>query len=179
MDIETCLLMATDSQGRWLRNPWQYPDYKKLALEFIQGHTVLMGREAWFDFPFKEDTDIAPWILSNNQHFHMYTKQRYVHACFSESLDVLCQYPPTKGIWWVLGGSSVFRATLPYADSLEVTTIHETRGLGVLPIPEALKKVSRCPHPYNAAMDCVRYVRQQSYPPLYLQQVQAGRVRQS
>lgn len=176
-DVEICLLAGLGQNKLWLNNPWQYPGFTELAKMFLKGHTVLLGREAWFDFPLKEDLSITPWVLSRNQYFHMYTRARYSHVRFVDTLDVLHRVIPEKGIWWVLGGHSIYRATLPYATSVEATIVNDAVGRVDLQKPSTFNQTHACPHPFHTTLECVRYERQHIIEPrdlaLQVQQVLA------
>jgi dihydrofolate reductase len=177
MHAEISLLAGLGQNKLWLNNPWQYPGFTELTQMFLKGHAVLMGREAWFDFPLKEDQTITPWILSQNQHFHMYTRARYPHVRFIDTCSILQRVIPEKGIWWVLGGHLTYRAILPYADSVEATIVTGALGHVDLLKPSAFRQTHACPHPFRSTLECVRYERQYDKPrdlAIQMQQVQAS-----
>lgn len=160
---ELCLLVATDENGLLLTNPWRYEGFAALVRDFLKEHTVVMGRDAWFDFPFKEDRVITPWILSSNTHFHMYTKQRYPHAQPIDDIDVIHTHAPPKGIWWVLGGYSVYRSSMRFAHSVEATVVKGAKGVIDLLHLGNFTSTARCTHPYNSKMECAHYAKSESH----------------
>jgi dihydrofolate reductase len=177
LNAEISLLAGLGQNRLWLNNPWQYPGFTELASMFLKGHTVLMGREAWFDFPLKEDVSITPWVLSHNQYFQMYTKARYPHVRFVDTCAVLQRVIPEKGIWWVLGGHFTYREILPYAHSVEATIVTGAMGHVDLLKPRSFMQTHTCPHPLRSTLECIRYERQYITPrdiAFQVQQMQAN-----
>ncbi len=156
---EISALVALCPSGKLVRNPWQYSGFYKMAWSFLMGHTVLMGREAWNDYPFKECEDITPWIASANQGFQLCARAQFPKVRFTDTLDVVHNVTPPKGIWWVLGGFSVYNALRPVIDCLEATIVNEPRATLDFSLQDGLRKVHDCPNPYDRRLQCARYER--------------------
>lgn len=177
-NAEICVLAAFCSSSRFLRNPWLHKGFSLMARAFLKNQMVLMGREAWFDFPYKDDPDITPWILSTNQAFQLRSRAQYPHVRFAEDLSVLRRIVPLKGIWWVLGGFSVYRAVLDRADSIEAVVVPDSTGTVDLMHKYPFVQTHDCPNPFDYTLKCARYERTQ-VPALHVHQVQMPGIRRS
>lgn len=172
---EITVLTALCPAGRLIRNPWRHTGFLTMAQYFLRQHTVLMGREAWFDFPFKEDQSITPWVLSSKQGFQLRTKAQYPHVHFTEDTNVLKSLPPLKGIWWVLGGFDLYRDVFNYCHSIEAVVVNSTIGAVDLLSKQNLSSTHSCINPFDRQQKCVRYERTK-VSKLSVQEVQTARV---
>jgi dihydrofolate reductase len=103
--------------GRDGTMPWHVPEDMKHFREITAGAAVLMGRRTWESLPprFRPLPGRRNLVLSR-------TPQDG-----AETFDDLGKaLAAVDGDLWVIGGSAVYAATLPFADRVEVTEIRET-----------------------------------------------------
>ena len=103
--------------GRDNAIPWRIPEDMKHFREITAGSAVLMGRRTWESLPprFRPLPGRRNLVLSR-------TPQEG-----AETFDSLEKaLADVTGDLWVIGGSAVYAATLPFADRVEVTEIRET-----------------------------------------------------
>ncbi|HEX7307231.1 dihydrofolate reductase [Lentzea sp.] len=102
--------------GRDNAIPWHVPEDMRHFREITAGAAVLMGRRTWESLPprFRPLPGRRNLVLSR-------TPQEGAETF--DSLDVALQ--EVTGDLWVIGGSAVYAATLPFADRVEVTEIRE------------------------------------------------------
>lgn len=177
-NAEICILAGMCSTGRLLQDPWRHKGFAMMAQAFIRGHPVLMGREAWFDFPFKNDESITPWVLTENLGFQVRTRAQYSHVRFAEDLEVIQSLVPLKGIWWVLGGFSVYKEVFPFAHSVEAVVVTDSTGTVDWQRTQHFDVVHSCPNPFDRNLKCARYERPQ-ISAFHLQQMQGSGVRRN
>ncbi|TDB75946.1 dihydrofolate reductase [Actinomadura sp. KC216] len=97
--------------------PWHLPEDLKHFRSLTTGATVLMGRRTWESLPprFRPLPNRRNLVLSR-------TPQEGV-----ETFHALPQaFAAAAGDVWVIGGASVYRAALPFADQIVVTEIRES-----------------------------------------------------
>ncbi|RAS66166.1 dihydrofolate reductase [Lentzea atacamensis] len=102
--------------GRDNAIPWHIPEDMKHFREITAGSAVLMGRRTWESLPprFRPLPGRRNLVLSR-------TPQEGAET-FGSLEKALAD---VTGDLWVMGGSAVYAATLPFADRLEVTEIRE------------------------------------------------------
>ncbi|GAB2849074.1 dihydrofolate reductase [Lentzea nigeriaca] len=103
--------------GRDNAIPWHIPEDMKHFREITAGAAVLMGRLTWESLPprFRPLPGRRNLVLSR-------TPQEG-----AETFDSLEKaLADVTGDLWVMGGSAVYAATLPFADRVEVTEVLET-----------------------------------------------------
>lgn len=102
--------------GRDNAIPWHIPEDMKHFRETTAGAAVLMGRHTWESLPprFRPLPGRRNLVLSR-------TPQEGAET-FSTLEKALAD---VTGELWVMGGSAVYAATLPFADRVEVTEIRE------------------------------------------------------
>jgi dihydrofolate reductase len=100
------------------RLPWHLPEDLARFKSLTMGETVVMGRATWESLP----DAVRPLpgrhnvVLTRRLHWH--PGGAAVARSIEEALD-------TPDDVWVIGGESVYRAALPFADVLVVTEIAE------------------------------------------------------
>ncbi|HUQ61817.1 dihydrofolate reductase [Lentzea sp.] len=102
--------------GRGNAIPWHVPEDMRHFREITAGSAVLMGRRTWESLPprFRPLPGRRNLVLSR-------TPQEGAETF--DSLEVALK--DVTGDLWVIGGSAVYAATLPFADRVEVTEIRE------------------------------------------------------
>jgi dihydrofolate reductase len=97
--------------------PWHLPEDMQHFRALTAGAAVLMGRRTWESLPprFRPLPGRRNLVLSCTRQEGVETFPDLPRALAAVSGDV-----------WVIGGSAVYRATLPFADRIEVTEIQES-----------------------------------------------------
>jgi dihydrofolate reductase len=103
--------------GRDNAIPWHIPEDMKHFRELTAGSAVLMGRRTWESLPprFRPLPGRRNLVLSRTPQEGAETFGSLEKALADVTGDV-----------WVMGGSAVYAAALPFADRIEVTEIRET-----------------------------------------------------
>lgn len=102
--------------GRDNAIPWHIPEDMKHFRETTAGAAVLMGRRTWESLPprFRPLPGRRNLVLSRTPQEGAETFGSIEKALADVTGDV-----------WVMGGSAVYAAALPFADRIEVTEIRE------------------------------------------------------
>jgi dihydrofolate reductase len=113
------LVWAQSANGVIGRNgalPWHLPEDLKHFRSLTAGATVLMGRRTWESLPprFRPLPGRRNLVLSRTPQEGVETFPDLPRALAVVSGDV-----------WVIGGATVYTATLPFADRMVVTEIRE------------------------------------------------------
>jgi len=102
------------------RMPWHLPKDLQYFKERTSGHTIVMGRKTF---------ESLGRILPNRKHIvltrsnHNFPEEVKVFHDFSKVITLNNQYPDEE--LFVIGGGSIYKQFLPYADKLYVTIIDE------------------------------------------------------
>jgi dihydrofolate reductase len=110
------------------RIPWHLPDELKLFKSVTMGHHIVMGRKTW---------DSIGRLLPGRQTV-IVTRQpgyRVAGAIVAHSLDEAIAVCGADDEIFVIGGAELFRAALPVADRLYLTTVDAEVG-GDVRMPE-------------------------------------------
>jgi dihydrofolate reductase len=96
--------------------PWRIPEDMKRFREITAGSAVLMGRRTWESLPprFRPLPGRRNLVLSRTPQEGAETFDSLEKALANVTGDL-----------WVMGGSAVYAATLPFADRVEVTEVRE------------------------------------------------------
>ncbi|SFQ98603.1 dihydrofolate reductase [Lentzea waywayandensis] len=103
--------------GRDNAIPWRVPEDMKHFREITAGSAVLMGRRTWESLPPR----FRP--LPGRRNLVLSRVEQEGAETFSSLEKALAD---VTGDLWVIGGSAVYAATLPFADRVEVTEIRES-----------------------------------------------------
>jgi dihydrofolate reductase len=112
------------SRGRGV--PWNLPIDKAHFRAYAAGKWCLLGRTTyeemigWF-------SDHHPLVITRDAHYHPPIGRRVNSAEEAIALANAAHAPELV----VIGGSSAFNATMPFAHRLEITHVHEILGGGV------------------------------------------------
>lgn len=100
--------------------PWRLPEDLKYFKKVTMGHPIVMGRKTYESIgrPLPGRQNI---IITRNPNYK-------VDGCdvFHSIDEFLSYYKSQSGEIFVIGGAEIFKATIPFADRLYVTKIHET-----------------------------------------------------
>lgn len=125
--------------------PWHYPEDLKYFKRTTMGHPLLMGRGVF------EELDEKP--LPGRENIVLSRTQTYDHVPTFSSIDEALTYLRRADLVFVIGGGEIYRQTLPKADKLFVTEIHQTfEGDTYFPeyrneIDSVWKEIKREDHP--------------------------------
>ena len=99
--------------------PWHLPEDLQHFKRLTVGHPVIMGRKTWESIgrPLPNRTNI---VVSRRSDFHA------AGASVASSLEDALALCAGSGPVFVIGGSEVYRAALPYATGLVLTRIHQS-----------------------------------------------------
>ena len=102
--------------GRDGTMPWHVPEDLAHFSSLTKGHPVVMGRRTWESLPprFRPLPGRRNLVLSSGVVEGVETFPSLESALAAVSGDV-----------WVIGGAAVYKAALPYADTVVVTEIQE------------------------------------------------------
>ena len=129
--------------------PWRLPDELKLFKSLTMGHHIIMGRKTWDSIgrPLPGRTSV---IVSRNRALKAHG------AIVADSLESAIRACGADPEIFVIGGADLFRAALPLADRLYLTTVeHEVPGDVYMPDyePREWREVSTQAHPADARHD--------------------------
>ncbi|HAX74010.1 MAG TPA: dihydrofolate reductase [Firmicutes bacterium] len=100
--------------------PWHFKDDLKYFKETTWGHDIFMGRKTFDSILAYKDTP-----LPGRHNIVLTTSKNYDHydiTVVNDLIQFIKNYPEDKELF-VIGGSSVYEQTLPYADRLYITHI--------------------------------------------------------
>lgn len=98
--------------------PWRLPKDMAFFKEQTTGHTVIMGRKTWESFNGKPLPNRKNVILTRKE-------QTFDGADVIHSVEEGIEMAKEQALF-VIGGATVYKAFMPYADRLIVTKINET-----------------------------------------------------
>lgn len=94
--------------------------FKKLTT----GHTIIMGRKTWDSLPKKPLPDRTHIIVTRQKNFSFTHERVYVVQSIENAFE-LCANQAKEKVF-IIGGGEIYSIALPYADTLELTHIHQT-----------------------------------------------------
>lgn len=115
------ILVAMDSQhliGKDNKLPWHLPNDLKYFKQVTMGHTIVMGRKT-FESIGKPLPGRKNIVITRNKNYHP-DGCRVIH-----SITKIKEMNDKEEIF-IIGGAEIFKETLPIADRLYITEIHET-----------------------------------------------------
>ena len=119
------LIVAFDNNrliGSDNKLPWHYKEDLKYFKETTVGHDMLMGKNTFLSI-----LSYTGKPLPMRHHFVLSKGLDYHHEQVTMVRDIqtfVNKYPKTKELF-VIGGSSIYRQLLPYADRLYITHIDQ------------------------------------------------------
>lgn len=97
--------------------PWHLPEDMFFFRSMTLGKTVVMGRKTWESLPIKPLSDRENIVLSRS------VVDLPGAIVFKSVSDILRQYKVEDEIW-VIGGSEIYEAFMPYAHKLIITRVY-------------------------------------------------------
>ncbi len=120
------------------RLPWHLPEDLKRFRALTRGKRILLGRKT-YDSIGRLLPDREHWILSRGSD----VPGARMFRNFDEVKDALRALPESSREIWVIGGAEIYRQTLPWATSLEITRV-KTEVAGDAFFPELPEGEFRC-----------------------------------
>ncbi len=118
--------------GREGKLPWHLPEDLKRFKRLTEGYPVIMGRKTYQSLPenYRPLPNRLNIVLTRNRDFAVEGKNVSVAHSLQEALASLDNRDVEDtnidcGRVYVIGGQSVYRKALPYADKMELTLVHE------------------------------------------------------
>ena len=97
---------------------WSLPEDLKRFKLITTGHTIIMGRKTFESLPVKPLKNRINVVLTNDESFE------YEGVFVEHSLeDVLIKYKNLQKDVFIIGGSSIYKQFMPYADMVYLTEI--------------------------------------------------------
>ena len=98
--------------------PWRLPEDLKHFKKVTMGHPIVMGRRTW---------ESLPGALPGRENIVVSRRPGYEApgAHVASSLEAAIALCAGEGVVCVIGGTELFKASLPIADGLIVTHIHK------------------------------------------------------
>lgn len=102
--------------------PWHLPEDFAHFKQLTAGHPVIMGERTWVSLPKKPLPNRTNIVLTANPDTAFCMGPQHAAGSLSEAFE-LASKAPGGDVVWVIGGESVYRQAIAYADRLEVTEI--------------------------------------------------------
>ncbi|MBS1190778.1 MAG: dihydrofolate reductase [Rhodocyclaceae bacterium] len=106
--------------GRDNQLPWHLPEDLQHFKAITQGHPVLMGRKTWESLPPR----FRPLPGRRNIVISRQAGYAAPGAEVAESIPAALALAGDEDVACVIGGADIFAATLPAADTLEITEVN-------------------------------------------------------
>lgn len=101
----------------------------KFFRETTRGHVVAMGENTLISFPNSQPLKNRTNIVLSQDITHNYDGVINVHS-FEDFLKMIKDYSLREDVY-IIGGASIYRQTLPYADKVLLTKVNEDGGAEV------------------------------------------------
>jgi dihydrofolate reductase len=106
--------------GRDGKLPWRIPEDMKWFRERTAGRPMIMGRKTWESFPKQPLPGRTNIVITRNAAYR--ADGAVVAQSFTEALEVARREKPDEIM--VIGGSEIYRAALPLAQRIYLTSVH-------------------------------------------------------
>ncbi len=114
--------------------PWKLPEDMKHFAALTKGHAVLMGRTTYDSLPpkFKPLPGRKNIVISRSVTTLSGENEQGVEL-WKDIESCLAHYRSGKGALstdtlWIIGGASIYEATMPFWDGIELTKVHGTHA---------------------------------------------------
>ena len=106
--------------GRQGKLPWRIPEDMKWFKEKTMGKPIVMGRKTWESFPKKPLPGRTNIVVTRGGTFT--AEGAVVAPTIDHALAVALREGPSEIM--IIGGAEIYRATLPKADRIYLTSVH-------------------------------------------------------
>ncbi|HEU4496676.1 MAG TPA: dihydrofolate reductase [Flavobacterium sp.] len=117
----TIIAAAAENNALGLNNAllWHLPDDFKRFRQITTGHHIIMGRKTFESFP-KPLPDRTHVIVTRQKSYHP-------EGCLiAGSIEEAISIAPKEETVFIIGGSEIYNLALPFADTIELTRVHES-----------------------------------------------------
>lgn len=137
--LSMIVAMAKDSRVIGIDGdmPWRLLSDLRRFKEITTDHMVVMGRKTWDSLPAKSRP-----LPSRRNVVLSRTLDSAEGAEVLSSFSTIMQIPSFGEEWFVIGGGSVYRAAMPYAERLYVTWV-DYDGPGDAYFPDGIERFTR------------------------------------
>jgi dihydrofolate reductase len=101
--------------------PWHIPEDLKHFQELTVHKAILMGKKTYASLPKKPLPKRLNIVMTHDMTFPTEDNLVSVHS-LEEAIDICQKQPET----YIIGGATVYKQFMPYADTMELTKIHRT-----------------------------------------------------
>ena len=99
---------------------WHLPEDLKRFKKLTTGHTIIMGRKTF---------DSLGWVLPNRKHVILCNDREMniddENVEVLEDISMLKEYVESEEENFVIGGATIYKLLIPYANKLYITEINE------------------------------------------------------
>ncbi len=106
--------------GRDGKLPWRIPDDMKWFRERTAGRPLIMGRKTWESFPKRPLPGRTNIVITRDASYQ--AEGAVVVTSLAAALDVAAGEAPAEIM--VIGGAEIYRAALPFARRIYLTSVH-------------------------------------------------------
>lgn len=99
---------------------WHLPDDFKRFKQLTTGHKIIMGRKTFESFP-KPLPNRTHIIITRDKNYTIDFSSCIVVFTLEEALDLV----QDDTLAYIIGGGEIYDLGMPYADTLEITRVHE------------------------------------------------------
>jgi dihydrofolate reductase len=119
MTIMIAAVAENNALGKNNEMVWHLPNDFKRFKSVTTGHHIIMGRKTF-------DSFIKP--LPNRTHIIITRQKDYkAEGCLIvDSMEKALEICPANEDVFIIGGGEIYSLGLPYADKLDITTVHHT-----------------------------------------------------
>ncbi|MDP4281649.1 MAG: dihydrofolate reductase [Bacteroidota bacterium] len=99
---------------------WHIPEDMKMFKRITLGHTVIMGKKTYESLPHRPLKDRRNIVITDNP------TDKFEGCITVSSIDEALKFCESTEESFVIGGASIYRQFLPFADRLYITRIHKS-----------------------------------------------------
>ena len=120
-DISIIVAVAKNNAiGKDNKLLWHLPEDLKRFKKLTTGHTIIMGKRTYYSLPKRPLPNRRHVVLTDIPNEH-------IDDCImAYSIEDAISKMDTEGENFIIGGASIYRQFLPYANKLCITWVHES-----------------------------------------------------
>jgi dihydrofolate reductase len=121
------IVAVSDDWGIGLNNDllWNLPEDLKRFRRLTIGNTIVMGKRTWESLPKRPLPGRINIVITDNQ------KETFEGAVTAYSIEDAIEKCNNNGEVFIIGGGSIYRQFMPYADRLYITHVHRKTNADV------------------------------------------------
>jgi len=115
------IVAVSDDWGIGLNNDllWNLPEDLKRFRRLTTGNTIVMGKRTWESLPKRPLPGRINIVITDNQ------KETFEGAVTAYSIEDAINKSGGDGEVFIIGGGSIYRQFMPFADRLYITHVHK------------------------------------------------------